>query len=493
MSEAEYDRAEPRAEAMIHSLRAFGYDLGAAVADLIDNSIAAGARDIRLEFLWDGAASTFSITDDGRGMGEAELVEAMRPGCRSPLEERDPTDLGRFGLGLKTASFSQCRKLTVGSKRSGGNVAARCWDLGYVQACCDWRLLRVRSSAFAERAAKLNGQASGTVVLWEDMDRVVGGASVASKADHDLFLERVDGVFRHVAMVFHRFLQRPNAPSISINGRPVAAWDPYLTGEPATQLLTAEALRIFGKRLKVSPYVLPHHSRLDPETHARAGGPRGWTAQQGFYVYRNDRMLVAGDWLGLGMRKEEHYRLARIMLEIPNSMDAEWELDVKKSVARPPAALRPSLKRIASLTCARAAEVYRHRGKLLARSASRDYVYMWLRKARKDTTSYSINREHPLVRELLRLPGARGKLGALLRLVEETVPVPMIAIDQAEQPDKHSEPFQHVASREIRELMGEVYRSLRASGSSPAEAKGTLVRMEPFDRYPDLVAGIADD
>src|SRR4051812_18044856 len=137
-----YDLAEPFAPAMIESLRAFGYNLPTAIADLLDNSITAGARNIWLNFFWDGAESYLTICDDGQGMTRKELFDAMRPGSRNPLEVRGQGDLGRFGLGLKTASFSQCRRLTVKSKVEGGRASTRCWDLDYVNQTNEWRLLR---------------------------------------------------------------------------------------------------------------------------------------------------------------------------------------------------------------------------------------------------------------------------------------------------------------------------------------------------------------
>jgi anti-sigma regulatory factor (Ser/Thr protein kinase) len=114
---------------MIESLRAFGYSTQSAIADLIDNSISAGARNVWVTFLWDGDNSHVIVRDDGRGMDPAALRNAMRPGSRNPLEERDAGDLGRFGLGLKTASFSQCRRLTVASRTDGTPVEVRRWDL----------------------------------------------------------------------------------------------------------------------------------------------------------------------------------------------------------------------------------------------------------------------------------------------------------------------------------------------------------------------------
>ena len=138
-----YDVVSPRADSLMESLRGAGYSLPAAVSDLIDNSITAGAANIWLQFHWSGANSRVSILDDGRGMSETELVDAMRIGSRSPRDERDADDLGRFGLGLKTASISQARSLTVASRTAQSrtpNIGQ--WDLDHLAAVCEWQLLR---------------------------------------------------------------------------------------------------------------------------------------------------------------------------------------------------------------------------------------------------------------------------------------------------------------------------------------------------------------
>ena len=118
-SQYEKAQAEPDASSMIETFRAIGYSIQSAIADIIDNSISAGAKNIRVDFQWKGADTWISIRDDGSGMTDKELIQAMRPGSRNPNEERDSKDLGRFGLGLKTASFSQCRKLSVISRKIG--------------------------------------------------------------------------------------------------------------------------------------------------------------------------------------------------------------------------------------------------------------------------------------------------------------------------------------------------------------------------------------
>jgi len=478
---------------MIQSMRAFGYDLQTAIADLIDNSISAGAKNVWLQFHWSGARSHIAVLDDGCGMPEGELINAMRPGSRNPLEPRDPRDLGRFGLGLKTASFSQCQRLTVASRPPDGSTAIRCWDLDYVTKHRQWRLLKAGSEVLEPYIKRIEAQPSGTVVLWEDMDRITPeGTQVSDDEAQSLFFTRADAVRQHVAMVFHRMLEVPRGLRIWVNGVQVAPWDPFLTREEATQQLTDAAVSIFGRRLNVRPFVLPHHSKIPAEVHKAAAGTRGWNAHQGFYVYRNKRLIAAGDWLGLGYQKEEHYKLARIMLDIPNSMDAEWEIDVKKSRASPPPAIRRDLRRLAELTRSRASAIYRHRGSRITQG-THEMVFLWGQRKLHGKISYVINRDHPLVKGLVSQVGEAGRrIRALLSVIEETIPVPTITMDSAEAPEAHAKPFEMAASSALRGALQMTYGALRAAGLSSGDAKVRLLHTEPFNQFPELVAALED-
>ncbi|OYV05578.1 MAG: ATP-binding protein, partial [Verrucomicrobiales bacterium VVV1] len=141
--EEDPDVVPPHAASLAEALRAFSYELPTAIADLVDNSISARAKHIWVDFHWDGSDSVIVITDDGAGMSEEKLVAAMRPGSQSPLEKRQPHDLGRFGLGMKTASFSQCRRVTVRSKQVPRKSATRCWELDYLMKVGIWKLQRI--------------------------------------------------------------------------------------------------------------------------------------------------------------------------------------------------------------------------------------------------------------------------------------------------------------------------------------------------------------
>jgi hypothetical protein len=481
---------EPEASALVESLRAFGYTTQGAIADLIDNSVSAGARTVNIRFEWAGPDSYITIRDDGVGMDDDQLRSAMRAGSRNPLLEREPRDLGRFGLGLKTASFSQCRLLTVASIRADCDLTVRRWDLDRIATTGRWLLLRGAAEGSVGLLDELRSQGVGTVVIWQQMDRVIDSSAVGNDRAHRRFLALADLVEGHLAMVFHRFLDR--GLTIRINDRAVRSWDPFLTNHAATQPLPEEPLWIRDQRIVVRGYVLPHHSRLDADELRAAGGPGGWGAQQGFYVYRGNRMLVAGSWLGLGLQKAEQFRLARLSIDLPNSVDHDWDIDVRKSRARPPGTLRDPLLRVARLTRERALEVFRHRGKALSRSNSEDYVFVWRPEVLRGKIRYQINRHHPLVEQVLAGGADRRAAVALLRLVEEGLPTSLIALDAAERPDQDRAPFENTPPNEFRSVLGEVYRALRAQNLSPLQAKTRLTNMELFREHPALIDALDD-
>lgn len=491
MQDDAFDPTPPHASAIVESLRAFGYDLPTALADLVDNSIAAEARHIWLRFEWAGDASTISVADDGHGMSAEELVEAMRLGTKGPLADRAPHDLGRFGLGLKTASLSQCRRLTVRSRRIGGSLETRCWDLAVIAETDAWRLLRSGDAASEPHLAPLADRPQGTIVLWQNLDRLTRGQETQNARHQQRFLDRIDGVRRHLGLVFHRLMTGPEAVQIFINGRPVEPWDPFLEDHHATHRLPVDPLRLGNVRVPVRAYVLPHVSKLSKAEHEAGAGPRGWLAHQGFYVYRRNRLLVAGDWLGFGWTKDEHLKLARIAIDLPNTLDHEWQINVTKSRATPPAALRDDLTRIAERTRAEAKNVYTHRGsRLTGPAASSGFVHLWTAVAKHDRVFYRINPEHPLVERVMASSADQPALRALISLLQETIPLQHISIAAAECPGSQPEPFEASPESEVTEAMHQLYQLFRAAGHSPEEAKRRLSSHSPFDRFPSLVAAL---
>lgn len=493
MSEPGYDIVAPEPSALIESLRSVGYTLPSAIADIIDNSIAARAKNIRVTFHWAGKDSYVAILDDGTGMSEDELRNAMRPGSRSPLDVREARDLGRFGLGLKTASLSQCRILCVVSKLPQGSLNARTWDLNALVNSPEWRLVRGPSRTAAEAMNALDATPKGTVVVWSDLDRLIGDEHAGDAVAHSRFNDAIDHVRVHLSLTFHRFLENSSI-KLYLNEKPILPWDPFMRDGRVPSSPTPEEFIPFAKTgITFQGFILPHKDVLTEEEFQGNGGPRGWAAQQGFYVYRNKRLLVYGDWLRLGRpsawTREEHYRLARIRLDILNDADAEWQLDVKKSTARPPALIRDRLTDLAEHVREKARSVFAHRGKYGKRTASVTPTERpWLSTVRENRRVYSINREHPAVKAVTRaFPDNATELTALLRLLEETVPVEQIWLDTAEQARDHAAPYAGVEFSIIKDDMRRVVEFLVKTGINHQTAIQRLRSIEPFDRYPKLI------
>jgi len=506
----DYEISAPKPCALVESLRSVGYSLPTAVADILDNSVTARARSIWIDFHWAGQDSTITILDDGIGMSEETLAAAMRPGSANPLDDRRAEDLGRFGLGLKTASFSQCRRLTVWSRAEGRPLAGRCWDLDYVARHDEWRLLKAAPPLGNPAFEQLSSLTSGTLVMWDHLDRVVDASPVGSAEAHERFMKLIVEVRGHLGMIFHRYLEglgkRRSAPlRIYINGRSrqhlIEPWNPFVVpGGPASKESPLETMTVGGHRIRVQGFVLPHKERLDADQYAAAGGPRDWVAQQGFYIYRNDRIIVPGDWLRLGRgrpwAKEEHYKLARLSIDIPNATDQEWGLDIKKSTARPPAAVRNRLTDLAESVRKDARQLFAHRGEYGPRAAAPSVIveHPWTVQTRSDRKVYLINREHPvLAQTVARLGPLADHLKPLLRLIEETVPVERIWLETAESPEEHAVPYEGYDEKtilgDLRLARDHLARSLGKADS----VRMYLLALEPFRRYPDLVERVLQE
>lgn len=475
--------AIPEASSMIETFRAIGYNIETAIADIIDNSISANAKNIWINFEWLGEDTWISIKDDGVGMDENEIIQAMRPGSINPLNERTSKDLGRFGLGLKTASFSQARKLTVISKKINNTIVNWTWDLDFVNQIGDWKLIKYELNENVLN--EMSELKSGTIVLWNDIDRQVKGISKEDKNAMDKFLQTMQNVKKHIAMVFHKFIGSKRI-KIYFQKRVIDAWDPFLVNESSTQVFPEE--RILNGEVKIVGFVLPHKSKLEEETYRIAEGINGWNGQQGFYVYRNDRLLLAGDWLGI-FRKEEHYKLARIQIEISNSLDLDWQIDIKKSIARPPLVLKDQIKAYALNVRQRAVEVYRHKGRIVQQIAGQKFVPFWIEHRRGDKWFFKVNRENPILTKIKEHAknDSDKAIETLLRFIEETIPSKSIYIKESEKPELQGSPFEATNHEIIKNTMQLLYSNYLSQGISEDEAKKIISNTEPFNLYVQFI------
>lgn len=415
----------PSAAPLMGSLRSIGYDLETAIADIIDNSIDAGCKKVDVKMVWNEEGSYIRIEDDGRGMDEALLKRAMKLGSKNPQTIRDKQELGRFGMGLKTASFSLGKRLTVQTKHLG-KKSVRCWDLEYIENENTWEIfLEPKDENSIRRLGTINSE-SGTVVLIENLDRVVSNYFTIKKQKS--FFNKVAKVRSHLGMVFHRYFSSIDKKlHIVLNGEKVEGWDPFYQKSFATQTRPVDEYLIHHSPVSVRINVLPHHSKLSETEYEYAGGPKGWSAQQGFYIYRNMRMLISGGWLGLFPRQDSA-NLARIEIDIQNDADIEWGIDIKKSKATPPLEIQDILKKVGIEARRLSHEVYYRRTITgVGGKANPNLIqdqYLWEQVSKKSGFHFRINKKYSLLEEIKEEldEHQKAKLDYYLLLLEEDSP-----------------------------------------------------------------------
>lgn len=424
--------AAPRASVLIESMRDIGYSLETALADIVDNSITANASNIRLFVDSSSSDVKIGILDNGNGMTEAELLAAMRLGSRSPLEERNLTDLGRFGLGLKIASFSQCRRLTVVTRHKKKTCAA-IWDFEHVAKTDEWLVQipdKLDSIPWIDQLEE-----SGTLVVWENLDRLIERDGSTASLAH--FIRRIDDAREHLELVFHRFLAgEPGSKKIkmSLNERPLEPFDPFNSQNPATDPGPVERIKVGDYFVTIQTFTLPHHKKTTPAEWERYAGRAGYLKNQGFYVYRQRRLIIHGTWFGLA-RQMELTKLARVRIDMPNGLDAEWKIDVKKASAQPPAQVRERLRRIIETLGANSKRVYTSRGRRLV---SDNRLPVWNRVQDKNEIVYRLNSEHPVLADFIaRLPEAlKSDFFRVIEIAGSTLPMDALFADLGGEPDK---------------------------------------------------------
>lgn len=418
--------ATPHAAALIEGLRDIGYSLETAISDIIDNSITARARRVEIitEVMTDDPF--IAIVDDGEGMNENELVAAMRPGSQNPLAARDEPDLGRFGLGLKSASFSQCRRLTVVSRKAGITSAA-VWDLDDVAERNEWALQLPDDLSAIPSMDKLGP--SGTLVLWQELDRLTDGNSHNAAKRAEIINRRIAETERHLRLVFHRFMEDAKPLRILLNGRLLRPLDPFVQSNPATIRDPEEKLTLIRGEVEIQSFTLPHHKQMSNADWDDIAGPEGHLRSQGFYLYRGRRLILRGTWFGLS-RQSELTKLSRVRVDIPNSMDADWKIDVKKSSAQLPPVVRDRLKKVIERIQDGSKRTYRKRGQKLV---DHERLPMWHRIQADGQVRYRPNPEHPAFAHFAESlsPELRRGFFNCIALVGASLPVETLHADMA--------------------------------------------------------------
>ena len=504
----ENDYLGPRPAALVESLRAFPYSTPSAVADLIDNSIVAHSTHIHIDTSWNDGNPIVEIVDNGDGMSESQLREALRFAGSGPSEIRDSGDLGRFGLGLKTASLSQCSRLTVTTIQNG-TISNLGWDVDELRDSGRWEPCK-SNLEIVDAHKKLLNNKNGTVIRWQKLDRLLGSDNENhSINDLDEIFEKVQD---HLEMVFHRFLARVPSGSpkltILINGQEIVPWDPFLDSYPISDqvwkveendlVLPSGVSRIVG-------YVLPtERQAIADGAHVmwEKAGRKRWNKLQGFYVYRLDRLLTIGGYLDLDRLLDEHSKLARICIELDNKTDNDWLLDVTKSSVTPPMRSRDLLNRVAKSVCTKATKRFRsqvfrfcvtckQRPCVCPKARKFEFVWNCPDLHSDDDGKFLINGDHSTIRDFSeKLDGdERTEFQNILKLISKTIPLALLRSVPQEAAGRRGLSFRDDSESErlIRSIASTLVETRLVSGEELAAIKELMLSTEPFSKYPDIV------
>jgi hypothetical protein len=479
--------ATPHAASLIEGMRDFGYTLETAMADIIDNSVTAGASKVEILAETSAEEPWIAIVDNGIGMDEAELIEAMRPGSRNPLEEREDHDLGRFGLGLKSASFSQCRQLTVISRKAGITSAAT-WDLDRVAETNVWAVELEDGLSDLPAADRLTGP--GTIVLWRKLDRLSTGYRHDTTKRAVEINKALSGAERHLRLCFHRYMEgtRPRI-RLLLNDRKLSPIDPFAQDHKATQVDPVEVLPLISGTVETQCFTLPHHKMMSRAAWDELGGPEGHLRSQGFYIYREKRLIIAGSWLGLA-RQTELTKLSRVRVDIPNTMDADWKIDVRKANAQMPPVVRDRLRRIVERLQGTSKRTYKRRGQKLVDDRKLPF---WNRVQQDGRIVYRPNVDHPSISGFEEsLPEEfRNGFRTCMKLIGSGLPMESLHADMlGGAEDVHAD---EADFESLSEGVETAIRALRRMGMTVSDIVANLCSNEPLRSYKDAVRSLAED
>ena len=427
----------PKADMLMGSMRSMGYTFESAIADVIDNSISAHCSFVKILFPTDPLnKKCVGILDDGEGMSNETLFEAMRYGSTASESTRNDNDLGRFGLGMKSASLSQCRILTVVSRKDG-ETNAYTWDYNHILQQKQWVVkehtrIEIKQLPYIDLLLE---QKQGTLVLWQDFD-------VLSKSSDGQVYEMLnrfkDIVNSFIALIFHRFLTLPAKLRITmyVNNQVVKPQDPFLESHQKTTTKKERTIALkdslgIERQIKIKPFILPFATDLTEKDKKLIGGIENLRAKQGFYIYRNNRLIIWGTWFGMKPRAELT-KNARIRVDIPNSLDDIWSIDVKKQNATIPKRIQNQLKNTVNDALEISVKKQTHRGR--KDKIDDDIDYIWDRiEGRHHSYFYQINRDSKLYQFVKEKMSEEdyGYFEIFINEIEKNIPIQQMYIDQS--------------------------------------------------------------
>lgn len=460
---------DPEPSILIESLRDIGYSFNSALADIVDNSITANASEVWIQAIPNNEFH-IGIIDNGTGLSKSDLKQAMRLGSTDPRQERAINDLGRFGLGLKTASFSQCRRLTVVS-RNKGEIAGYTWDLDLVIAQNAWNVIERDDLDKVPFVDELGD--TGTLVLWEKLDRLTG-ARGSGKVDYARIISEAQD---YLSLVFHRYITGEkdlSRISLKVNNAELEPIDPFNSKNHATQIAPLETIRL---GITMQSFTLPHRSHyVSQQDYEHFGLKDGYLKNQGVYLYRAKRLILYGTWFGLA-KKTALTQLTRVKIDIDVNQDEIWKIDVKKVSAQMPEDVRARIKALIATIGAPSRKAYRRRAIMLT---SPDVYPAWNVEQSGEKKLYRINRNHPIITNLRDSLDDEDKKSfeTVLALVESTFPTASLFYDFANNEDNVS--FAPLEDDSFKRAVRTFFATLRQTGQDDETIMSIMQSAEPF-------------
>ena len=453
----------PNAENLINSLRSIGYQLETALADVVDNSIAARATEIDINFEWNNSKCVISILDNGFGMHENDLIHALTFASTNISQERDSSDLGRFGLGLKSASLSQARVLEVYSKKEGA-ISSFSWNLNDLEKANDGLWILSQCDIPLDKQSGLFSHSTGTLVLWKDIDGIFSPGF-----GENSFLDLIDIVESHLSLTFHRFIE--DGLIIRINGKEILPFNPF-NDIPAYYTSPSENIGVSDEPVFVKAYLyMPTNpSKANSDT---------------CYIFRGNRLLYSGGWLGINVSKNIKSSPIKLAIEITNKSDKEWSIDIIKSKANLPIHIKYKIS-----TYLKSINNKLYKPPRKERMPTGPIDDLWIRKD-QDKSSFIINRNSQKIIGFAEgLPKKlKNQLTELLNEIESSVPLKVEHIFKNEITT--NEDTNELSSEARQEIKLHLLKLIKGKGISVTAAKDRVINSGVFSGYETDIDSVA--
>lgn len=470
---------------IIGTLSHSGYKIDTSIADLLDNSIAHNAHNIDIIFNFNDANIdnwSVEIIDDGDGMDSQTLSNAFIMGERSLKDKRDSSDHGRYSVGMKTASIAQANYLLVVSKMRNKTFTAKAMDMDYLNDTKKWKGYDFDGNE--EYAYVIEDH--GTNVTWKKI-KFIDRTLPYDLAKKDLY-SKMDLVSNYLGMVFHRFIE-DGSLTINIQGRKIKAWNPFFQ----SNLKTKKVDTYKDEWITTNTYILPSKEELNEDEFLEMS--RGDSlSHQGFYVYRNRRMILAGGWLNLkNCKPHQKLNSLRISIDFDSKLDEYFDVGFTKSTIDFPKNITDKLENIVKIGKQKASENLKQKARTHIKPGTTSKSEIWITKNTNNKTVCDINLSHPLIKEYTKGMDPKN-INKLFKLIAGSIPTIFASSDYVENV--------YYTDEEIMEYIDNYYKNeqlMRINDYSinrrkfNAEVFEKMANIEPFCDYLDLVQTYFDN